>query len=562
MSAPDALFAALPGTAMPISDQEILFLPQGRDDRHVMTLDVHVAFHACAAFASLAEHARALAQQYPQVAQSDIERVLSNLQQRGLLQSDAAFRAELASGVASPNTGAISTICILSEGHPAALESLLHSATEAGKRELNLALMDVSENPEHRARKAELMAEYGRRTGQRVTLLEQKRERIASEFSAQQPLHAQGMELLIGKSAPPRARALNTLALALRGEKVLVLDDHQRLRTYGPAEFELHLAAPQSRICRVFSNAESTFTALPRGPQLWDLANASLGATVASMAAQASFAGRMIGEFQNYQQAHIARITLGVLGSADTTHSLWLYAIAADALAGLNTRERVTQCLAGDAVNLYYGFAGVAPSVGKAACALDLSGAQGFALGSGESADRSFAALGQFVSPQHLELCLPIHLERRAPQLPRERANREAMPLSFARFAADQVGSLQRACFAESPSARWRWLAGQFQDLAEASNSVREAFLWNYISGKRAELLGELQHYLVNAPDAPEAWRVELLGTIQSQAEVLMQSRGNHLDDFNRFEKASDTLSLELRATASAVLAWDTAMAP
>jgi hypothetical protein len=554
MSTNQELFAALPGTVLPISDHELLFLPQGMDDRHVMTAEVHQAFADCAVFATLDEHIDALNQQFPQAGRQNIERVVQSLVSRGLLQSASDFKSKF--GQHAGNSKALQTMTVTSAGHPAALESFLASVPDTEKRDQTLALMDISDAADQRARKAELVAEFGRRTGKRVVLLDQKRERILTEQSAQHPELSSAFERLIGKTAGPRARALNSIALLHRHERVLALDDHQRMRTYGQHRFQMHLAWPQVRDAWVFDSVDAALKSTPRGPSLWEVAG-TVGSTIGSLSEHLPLAGRQIDELSSYFNGRISRMVCGVIGSADTNHSLFVFALPPERHRLLDTAAKMSQACSGEAVHLRYLEGGIAATGGKPACAYDFSGAVGFALGDGESADRSLAAASLFVDPTATELCLPISIERRAPSAPREQNNRLPIRLDSARFVADQLVGLQRACFASNAAGRWRWLAGQFRDMADASQATRETLLWHYMSTKRAELLSELQHYHINATEAPDAWRHELLATIQSQAEILMQARGYHLDDFNRFEPAAEQFSNYLRELADTALAWD-----
>ncbi len=566
------LFAALPGTAIQISDTETLFMAQiygsdhasgSVDNRHVMTLDVHAAFVECAPFATLAEHAQYLSERFPSLAMANIERVLSNLCQRGLMQSESALRARL-SDAPAPAHAPLSGLAIISAGHPASLEALLASANEtAPVRDRSFALFDLSEAAEHRARKVELMAEFGRRTGQRVILLDQKRERWLADRIQQMPEHAAGLNLLFGKAASARARALNTIAVSYVGERVLIVDDTARLRTYEPDLARtpeggvIHLAQAPQRRAQIFASTEAAFASVQRGPNLWQLAENVLGKSMRQLLSSTDFTGRNLDEFDGYEHARVARMGLGVLGSSDTTHSFWGFTLDTAGQAALKTRDEVQFALAGDAVLLCPNHATLAPAIGIAASALDLSGAHGFAFGDMDGADRTLAALSRFCDPGAMELSLAIALERRGSPQPRSSVNREALQIGAARFLADQVNQWQTLCFAAEPAARWRWLAIQCLDLAEASASDREAILQRYSTAKRAELLSELQQLLVAAGTSPsEAWRHELLGVIQAQADGMMQSNAPNLSGFARELSAGDGLSQQLRQLASAALAW------
>lgn len=563
------LYAAMAGSAIPISDSEVLFMAQlgekerasGMDHRHVMTFDVHAAFVECAEFAPLAVHTQHLQERFPKLGKADIERVLGNFVQRGLLQSEHYLRERLASrGARHP--GKLSAMAIISPGHPAALEAMLASVAEAAPaRDRGFALMDTSEEPEHRARKVELMAEFGRRTGQRVVLLEQKRERWLGDRISQFPEHEAGLQRLLGKEASGRSRALNFIATAFAGERVLVVDDCIRLRTYGQAGGSIHLGAPARRHAQVYPNSELALASRPRAPSLWDIAENGLGMGMAGLVAGVDVRGRALEEFQDYEHARVARLALGVLGSADTRHSFWGLTLDGAQQAQLKTREDVLNALSGDSVSLCAREATLAPPVGMAACGFDFSAAHGFAVGDAEDAERSLAALSLFADSGAMELNLPIALERRGPAQTRSSVNREPLQLSSARFFADHVRQLQSLCFAGDASARWRWLAVQCLDLAEAPAAERELILWRYTTAKRAELLGELQRHLAAIPaqggQAPsEPWRHELISVIQAQASGLLHSNHPGLTGFDSRIPVSEAFANELRSYAQMALAW------
>ncbi len=568
------LFAALPGSAIQISDSEVLFMAQiastaqstssgAVDNRHVMTLDVYAAFVECAPFATLNEHAQYLNERFPSLAMANIERVLNNLCQRGLMQSETALRARL-SNAPAPDAAPLSGLAIVSAGHPATLEALLASANETPPaRDRSFALFDLSEQAEHRARKVELMAEFGRRTGQRVILLDQKRERWLADRIQQMPEHATGLNLLFGKSAGGRARALNTIAVSYVGERVLMMDDSARLRTYEP-DFArtpeggaIHLAQLPQRRAQTFTSTEAAFAGVARGPSVWQLADNVLGKSLRQLLGSVDFTGRRLDEFEGYERARVARMGLGILGSSDTAHSFWGFTLDSAGQAALKTRDDVQFALAGDAVLLCPSFATLAPAIGAAAAALDLTGAHGFAFGDTDGADRTLAALSQFCDPGAMELYLAIALERRGSPQPRSSVNRQPLQIGVARFLADQIKQWQMLCFASEPAARWRWLAIQCLDLAEAPAATREQILQSYSTAKRAELLSELQQLLLAAGTSPsEPWRHELIGVIQAQAEGMMQSNAPNLLGFERGLSASDGLSQQLRQLASAALAW------
>ncbi len=558
----EPLYAALPGQAMAVSDSEVLFMPQGRDDRHIMTFDVYSAFERCQSFAPLTQHANSVKEVFPDLSTQNLERVLQNLVQRGLLQSDVQTLEQFARQPAA-KLAPLQTMAIVSPGHPAALEAFLASTSDADTaRDRSLVLLDASESPELRARKTELMAEFGRKTGQRVVLLDSKRERFLQERLTQMPEHAQGLELLLGKAAHPRVRAHNAMLLSLQGERALVVDDAMRMRAVlsGVAGGAIQPSA-QARRASLLANVDSA-KSYPRAQSLWDVAGATLGAGIGQMAHSVRLNERSLSELQGYERARAARLGIGLLGSADTDHSLWAFGIDAHQHALLKDREALSAALAGDSVLLGYTQASLAPPLGSAAVGLDLSTPLGFAIGFAHTQERdvdlhrSFAALSSFVDPTAMELCVPVAIERRAAPQARESKNREPLNLSAAQFLAEHVANLQDQCFAQSSEARWRWLAVQCLDLAEASPEQRAELLWRYVTTKRAELLAQLQNYHMQAERPSEVWRHELLAIITAQAEAMIQATNFALLGFSKDLSPADALSEKLRQLASMCVAW------
>jgi hypothetical protein len=400
------------------------------------------------------------------------------------------------------------------------------------------------------------MAEFGRRTGQRVVLLEQKRERWLAERIQRMPEHADGFNLLFGKSNSARARALNLIAASHAGERVLVLDDSHRLRTFGKIEAPLSLGFSAPRAPHFYENSDTAFGEQTTGPNLWELGEEMLGRSVASLLKQTDFYGQRFSDFDGLEGARASRLCLGSLGSSDVPNSFWGFAIASEQHAQLPNREAVQQMLSGEAVRLTVTHPSLAPAAGYFAQGLDLSHNAGFALGEAQVADRSFTMLGQFIDPLALEMVLPYTLERRGRAEDRALRNREGLPIFAARFMSDHISQLQHMCFASEPSARLRWLAIQCLDLAEAPKGDREALMWRYSTARRADLLADLQRNLVAAQTPSEAWRHELISVIQSQAEALMQSNSPAMPDLSRELPPAEGLSHFLRQYAQATLAW------
>lgn len=555
------LYAALPGTTLPISDHELLFVPEGRDDRHIMTADVYAALEQCAEFATLDEHVRRLSRSFPKLGVANIQRVLENLVQRGVFMAHPDLLAKLTASTQTAASVPLRSMAILSLGHPAALEALLGSIAEGTpQRDRSFALIDGGEVTELRARKVELMAEFGRRTGQRVVLLDGKRERWLAERVQQMPEHAEGLELLFGKRAGARARAVNLALIAHAGERILLLDDQQRLRTYGTEQPVFALGGGSGRKPRVYESTDAAVAAWPRGLDLWSLAEARLGKSLGELVPEPQLHGRRVEDFYGYAGARAASLALGVLGSADTEHALWLFHVPAEDRKRLADREALQNALSGDATYLGCAETTLSSAPALPACAWDLSGSAGFAFGDDHGCDVALAALARFADPLGLQLVCSEALERRAPGFARGENNREPLSTGFARFLADQVASLQGLCLAESSTARWRWLASQLRDLADASLEERVQVLWRYLTGRRAQLIAELQQVLMRTTtDVPEVWRQELLLTVQAQAEALLQARSPNLKSFARnlsATGAADAMSAELRNVALAADAW------
>lgn len=554
------LFAALPGSAFPISDQELIFQPDDREDRHVMTHDVYSALQICSGFAELASHAGVLIAQNPKLERAQVVRVLENLCQRGLLQPASVLTA---AGVAGVKPGALRTIAILTSGHPAQLEACLGSLREAdASREFGIVLADIAESTEHRARKLELVADFGRKTGQRVVILEQKIDRWLAEREVAHPHLRAGLAQLFGKSAAKRARALNAIALVCTGERVLLLDDSQRLRLFGPQNWRdmpLLLDQTTPRMPSFFGSPEAATASLDRAGSLWNVADAWLGQSIGPLLSQMDIEGMRWADLARYQDARVQRMAVGAVGSADTEHSLWLFRASHAELANFADRNALDLALSGSAVALQYGALELSAGIGASPQAVDFSTGSGFALGNSEDADRSFSALTAAFDPRNHELRLPLSLERRCAAALRAQANRELLTPSFDRFFADQINDIAPVCHAHTPLHRARWLSAQMLDFAESSNSERQMIIWRYLTAQRAAMLNQLQSCLVNAGAAPEPVRHELLNTIQKQAEAGLQMRLPSLRDtpvgLNAVE-ISNWLQTKLFDTASAVSAW------
>lgn len=173
---PDApLFASEDGVVASLSNSECLFQVRRSGETHVMTFQVLQALDQSREFRSLDEHAARIMATIPGLAtqREGVTRVLDGLVARGLLVSDRAFLARVASG-GDPQPAPLRAVFIRACDRPEQLAQLLATLAEYERRHRAsrpYVLIDDSSSRDAANRHRDLLREFARATGCKLTYI-------------------------------------------------------------------------------------------------------------------------------------------------------------------------------------------------------------------------------------------------------------------------------------------------------------------------------------------------------------------------------------------------------
>jgi hypothetical protein len=575
------LFASEDGMVASLSNNECIFQVRSTGETHVMTYQVLQALDQCREFRSLDEHVNRILSTVSglNVPREGVSQVLQSLVGRGLVVEDRAFLARLAETPAVEQAP-LRAVFIRACDRPLQLERLLASLTDyerrfrAGHR---YVVIDDSVQPESIDRHRDLLREFARSTGAKLTYLgvaEQARlvERLIKAVPA---ARAAAPQLLLRDPAQPRfggGRGWNLALLLSAGARLAMFDDDQRLplRRSDDAREGLDPNPTTPAHVRFFRNIEESLGA---GEEVADdpfeLHLEASGQALGALSRGARYAidrtalrGLSLGRLEHLRGgARVLATMHGTTGSSRTESGTWLYQIAADGREDF-ARDRDSYLRNIEAGSLWYGFqqARVATIGYFTPFTLDNSVLLPCTNPVGRGEDALFSTVTRLIHPQALVMELPVvigHVQEAARK--RSARTQSAHTPRFNHFVSDYVQRQLPDFLAADPAQRLSLLACHLRDIAGAGESARVRHLQEYLSFARADLIERLQQQFESASDAPVHWQADVRTIIEANGRALLAGAAPRLGDWPDTATDADVsaaLRSELGQLAAGYEAW------
>lgn len=576
------IYASEDGVVASLSNSECIFQVRRSGEAHVMTFQVLQALDQCREFRTLEEHAARIATSVPGLNQQQHEgilRVLSSLVQRGLLVSNAAFLERLAAAPARSRAG-LRAAFIRACGRPAQLERLLHSLVDYERQHRvgrPYVVLDDSSAPEHLDRHRDLLREFARTTGCKVTYIgPAERAKLVERIGKALPAQRAVAESLVLPGRVPGSfgggRNWNLATLLSAGGRLVLFDDDQRLplRRDPALRPGLGLGLNNDLAVHFHANAESARGAgedLAGDP--FDLHLDHCGAGIGEVVGSESFRlGREVLRGANLSRlAHLrpdARVlgTLhGTYGSARSESAQWIYHLDAPARHELcSSREDYLRNIEAQHVWMAAPQARLLTVAPFTPFALDNTTLLPWTNPVGRGEDRLFSALAHFCHPEALVLDLPYaigHVQEQARN--RSTVTRQASTPRVNHFVADFVQRQFDLSEADDPARRLGLLGAMMADLASASPRGRIEHLREYLNYVRAGVIDGLQQQFEAAGDAPVFWQADVRSIIEANGRALLARNAPRLGDWaDSLDEAgcAQALGREMQAMADYCHAW------
>jgi hypothetical protein len=581
---PDApLFASEDGLVASLSSQECIFKIRRTGDTHVMTFQVLQAMDLCREFRSLDEHATRIQSTISGLVgkRDDVRRVLESLVQRGLLVSDQAFIDRLTRTPARTPVP-LRAVFVRACDRPQQLAHLLASLADYERRyraNRRYVLIDDSSLAAHINEQRDQLREFARTTGCKVSYVGRTEvSRLFERFAKAHPQARAATAPLLLRDAHGQTqrfgggRSRNLALLLSAGARLVLLDDDLRLPLRRP-EFAMAGLDPNpngSVQARFYGSME---LALGSGAEVEEdpfelhlqLCGQSLGVAAAGRypLSRESLRGLNLGRLDLLSaDARIVTTQHGSYGSTRTENNLWMYQILDSVSRAEFWRDRDSYSRNIDAHFLLYAVARARVDAvpGFTPFAFDNTQLLPCTNPVGRAEDSLGSALTSFCLPDTVAFELPIAIGH-VQEAQRKRADgtlatvRPRVNDFLREFVRRQFGLFR----AEDPTQRLKLLAEIMRDLAHASARERTAYLNEYLSYARADVIDRLQHQLEAATEAPVYWQADVRAIVQANARTLLAKEPPRLADWPEGIDAAacaDALAAELTGMADACEHW------
>jgi hypothetical protein len=569
------LYASEDGVVASLSSSECIFQVKRTGESHVMTFQVLQALDQSREFRTLDEHVARIMATIPGLAsqREGVARVLDSLVKRGLLVSDGAFLARVATATAR-EPAPLRAVFIRACDRPDQVAFLLASLADYERRfraNRHYVLIDDSTSREALNRHRDLLREFARATGCKLTYIgSAERERLIEKFVKAVPRAAAILpQLLVGSAQRNRfggGRSWNLALLLSAGARAFLLDDDHRLPLRRPDDMREGLdpnpsAASITRFYRNIENALGAGEEVDEDP--FELHLAAVGRPLGALAGGARYAiepsslrGLALSRLDHLNgEAPILATQHGSYGSSRTESGIWLYHLSAEDRAEF-TRDRDSYLRNIEAGSIWYGYrqARVTGAATFTPFAFDNSVMLPCTNPYGRGEDALFSRVTELCHSGALMLELPVAIGH-VQEIQRKRSPHTlaAHTPRFNYFISDFVRRQLPEFNAHDPAQRLGLLAAHLRDIGGADDKGCVRQLQEYLAYARADLIERLQNQYDAAPDAPIYWQADVRSIIEANGKALIAKGAPRLGDWP--EGIDEAACAKLLRTETAELA-------
>ena len=548
------LFASEDGVVASLSNSECIFQVKRTGETHVMTYQVLQALDQSREFRSLDEHAdRVMATVSGLAGQREaVRRVFDGLVARGLLVSAQAF-VERIGEASRREIVPMRAVFIRACDRPDQLAHLLNSLADYERRHRgnrNYVLLDDSTSPEAANRHRDLLREFARATGCKLTYIGAvESRRLTDKLARAVPAAAAFLErIVLGGSDRTRfggGRSWNLALLLSAGASAALLDDDHRFPLRRLADARPGLDPDPSRIGETLFH-RNLENALAAGEEVeedpFELHLAALGKPLGALVHDARYAiepsalrGLALSRLDHLQsQAPVLATQHGARGASRTDSGLWLYQLPPSARAEF-TRDRDSYLRNMEAGSIWYGYrqANVRDAATFSPFAIDNSVLLPCTNPFGRGEDALFSCMTALCHPGALALELPFavgHVQES--QRKRSPLTMAAHTPKFNYFVTDFIRRQLPDFHSGDPAQRLGLLAAHLRDIAASRPTSAVRQLKEYLAFVRADLIERLQTQYDSASDAPIYWQADVRTMIEANGKALIANAAPRLGDW------------------------------
>jgi hypothetical protein len=571
----EKIYASVSGIALPLSNEELVFLDRDSGENHVMTHHVLQAMSLCQSFKPLDQHVFTISQNIPDLTNqaSAIQQVTKYLINKNLLIEDKQWQEELSEGSQQVNISSAGIVIQIGQNPQQLRRSLKSLIKYQGKFNTHfpIQIYDDSNNEKLEKEfevlcnefKSELNINFYNKTWQQqfITMLK-------SEY----PNQVETIDWLLNKSFKgyTGGRICNFALLNNAGKKFLLFNDDYifESRYFGQESKKMSLIEGEDlNVGFALSLSEIRESSIEYDQDLLSTLINTCGQSIGNWLSTSdiqfkSFEGLNLLELQRIKASSVIKsIGTGTWGSPRSKSNHWLYYLQGEQkLEFWKSREIYLDNIEASNLLHYSVDFEVHALAQYAPAAIDNSTMMPFAFPVNHSEEQFLNALSLYCYPHQVSLQLPVMLGHiQSGKTDRSSSNHIAKKPNFNKFIADYALTLIESTDAENPKLRLKTLANYVMGLADCSDRILLNRLKEYLSHIRSDMVLSMQNQLSKSPDAPVYWQADVREIIEANGKALLKNEVPILEGFADTMDEGEYINAirkELNLTASAMSLW------
>ncbi len=570
----DVIYASVAGVALPLSNEEVVFMDRQTGENHVMTHQVLHALSLCQQFKSLDQHVISISENLPELSSQiqAIQQVADFLINKKLLIEDKTWQSALSTESIQQKVDS-SGIVVLSN-NPKQLTRFLESLEKYQNNHktsfpIQIYADIISDKIEQElldicaAFKSKLSITFFGKVWQAQFLQMLKTEFTKKHETLNWLLEAKQDKYSVG-------RIWNYALLNNAGKKFLFFNDNYifETRIIGNETNKVNLNdQAELRVDFSLGLTEIRENSQELGEEVLSKMLNQCGQSVGNWVSTSEVKFESVENLSLLQlqrinnRSVIKSVGCGTWGSPRTKNNYWLYNLQGQQKQTFwESREGYLDNI--EASNLmhysdnyqFLSLANFTPS------AIDNSSMMPFAAPVNQLEDHFFNVMSLFCYPHQVSLQYPImmgHIQSK--KMDRSSTNHIARQPNFNKFIADYALTLLDNTDAIDPKLRFKTLADYVKGLADSSDTNIHNRLKEYLSQIRSNMVLTMQQQMDSSPEAPVYWQADVREIIEANGNAILQNNAPILADWNKNLSNDECISQvrdDLNQAANAMELW------
>jgi len=569
------VYASVNGIALPLSNEELVFMNKESGDNHVMTHQVLHAISLCQEFKPLDQHITNINQNLPELS-SDIgaiEKVTSFMIKNKIFIEENQWKENLAQPCQQTSivqSGIVVRTCDRPEQLSRLLTSLIKYQKKHGST-FNVQVYDDSTTEKLEKQLETICKEFKQYLTINFygsTWQSQFIQMLKTEFINHH--HIIDWLLMKKDNMFTGGRVWNFALLNNAGKKFLFFDDDYI--------FEPRIINQKSKLVDLNDRLDLSVGFSLSLSDIRDSSNVfeedvltnmlnSCGQTIGNWLSTSdikisSLEGINLLDLQRINsQSLIKSVGNGTWGSPRANSNYWLYYLTGKQKEEFwKTRETYLENIEASNLMHYTENYEILSITKFSPSAIDNSTLCPFTIPVNRVEDHFFNAVSLFCYPDQVSLHFPFmmgHIQKTTRN--RSSTNHIAMRPNFNKFISDYALTLSETTDAIDPSLRMKTLSNYLYGLADSSTTKIHNRLKEYLTQVRSDMVMSMQFQLSQSPDAPVYWQADVRELIESNGKAVLQNEAALLEGWGdnlTVEQCVERARIEINEVAEAMEIW------